>query len=108
MPRSPYHVPEEVRQDSTSLRQPHRSSTSQGDYPLINIVIIAICAVICGADDFVAIADFGRTKRKWFSRFLDLKEGIPSHDRFNAIFAAIKPAEFEQVFAQLGHRVARD
>jgi predicted transposase YbfD/YdcC len=62
---------------------------------LINIVTIAICAVICGADDFVAIAKFGRVKQKWLSRFLDLKDGIPSHDRFNAILAAIKPVEFE-------------
>lgn len=65
-------------------------------YPLINVVVIAICAVICGADDFVAIAKFGRTKRQWLSRFLDLQQGIPSHDRFNAIFAALKPAEFEK------------
>lgn len=64
-------------------------------YPLVNVVTIAICAVICGADDFVAIARFGRVKRKWLSRFLDLKDGVPSHDRFNAILAAIKPAEFE-------------
>ena len=64
-------------------------------YPLVNIVTIAICAVICGADDFVAIAKFGRAKRKWLSQFLDLSSGIPSHDRFNAILAAIKPAEFE-------------
>ena len=64
-------------------------------YPLINVVTIAICAVICGADDFVAIADYGRKKRKWLSQFLDLKTGIPSHDRFNAILGAIKPAEFE-------------
>ena len=65
-------------------------------YPLINVVVIAVCAVICGADDFVAIAEFGRTKREWLARFLDLESGIPSHDRFNAIFAAIKPAEFEK------------
>jgi len=65
-------------------------------YPLINIVVIAVCAVICGADDFVAIAAFGRMKKKFFENLLDLKEGIPSHDRFNAIFAAIKPAEFEK------------
>lgn len=65
-------------------------------YPLINVVVIAVCAVISGADDFVAIAKFGRTKHDWFSRFLDLTNGIPSHDRFNAIFAAIKPAEFEK------------
>jgi predicted transposase YbfD/YdcC len=65
-------------------------------YPLINVVVIAVCAVICGADDFVAIARFGRTKREWLSQFLDLTNGIPSHDRFNAIFAAIKPSEFEK------------
>jgi predicted transposase YbfD/YdcC len=60
------------------------------------VVVIAVCAVICGADDFVAIAKFGRTKREWFSKFLDLSAGIPSHDRFNAIFAALNPAEFEK------------
>lgn len=65
-------------------------------YPLINVVVIAVCAVICGADDFVAIAEFGRKKNEWLARFLDLEEGIPSHDRFNAILAAIKPAEFEK------------
>src|SRR4051812_20930047 len=65
-------------------------------YPLINVVVVAVCAVICGADDFVAIAKWGRTKRDWLAKFLDLSAGIPSHDRFNAILAAIKPAEFEK------------
>ena len=65
-------------------------------YPLMNVVVIAVCAVICGADDFVAIAEFGKKKREWLARFLDLDSGIPSHDRFNAILAAIKPAEFEK------------
>jgi hypothetical protein len=65
-------------------------------YPLINIVTIAICAVVCGADDFVSIAEYGNKKRNWLAQFLDLSAGIPSHDRFNAIFAALKPAEFEQ------------
>lgn len=65
-------------------------------YPLINIVVIAICAVISGADDFVSIAEFGKKKRDWLGRFLDLSAGIPSHDRFNAILAVIQPAEFEK------------
>lgn len=67
-----------------------------GTYPLLNILFIAVCAVICGADDFVAIAEFGRSKRKFLEKFLDLSAGIPSHDRFNAIFRALKPAEFEK------------
>jgi predicted transposase YbfD/YdcC len=81
-----------IQDHFTDLTDPRRR---EGTYPLINIVTIAICAVICGADDFVAIAKFGRVKQKWLSRLLDLKDGIPSHDRFNAILAAIKPAEFE-------------
>lgn len=70
--------------------------TRKVTYPLINIVTIAVCAVVAGADDFVAIADWGRKKKDWLAQFLDLSEGIPSHDRFNAILGAIKPAEFEK------------
>lgn len=65
-------------------------------YPLTDIITIALCAVISGADDFVSIAEYGRKKRAWLSRFLDLSHGIPSHDRFNFILAAIKPDEFEK------------
>jgi hypothetical protein len=65
-------------------------------HPLINIVVIAMCAVIAGADDFVAIAKWGRTKQDWLAKFLDLSAGIPSHDCFNNVFALLKPAEFEK------------
>ena len=65
-------------------------------HPLMSFVVIAVCAVICGADDFVAIAKFGEKRKDWFARFLDLKDGIPSHDRFNVVLGAIKPAEFEK------------
>lgn len=76
-----------------TLTDPRRRKIT---HPLLNFIVIAICAVICGADDFVAIADFGRRKRTWFRKILDLKNGIPSHDRFNAIFAMLSPAEFER------------
>ncbi len=81
-------------------------------HPLINVVVIAVCAVICGADDFVAIAKWGRTKRDWLAKSLDLSAGIPSHDRFNAILAALKPAEAEacgvrEVSVELDHGAAR-
>jgi predicted transposase YbfD/YdcC len=69
-------------------------------YPLVNVITIAVCAVICGADDFVAIAAFGRSKREWLSKFLDLSSGIPSHDRFNAILGAIKPDEFHKCLVE--------
>ncbi len=75
------------------LADPRRREVT---HPLINVVVIAVCAVICGADDFVAIAKWGRTKRDWLAKSLDLSAGIPSHDRFNAILAALKPVEFEK------------
>ena len=63
-----------IQDHFTEFTDPRRR---EGTYPLTNIVVIAICAVICGADDFVAIAKFGRTKRDWLARFLDLSSGIP-------------------------------
>ena len=60
-----------VQDHFASLTDPRRRKVT---YPLVNIVTIAICAVICGADDFVAIAKFGRVKQKWLSRFLNLKD----------------------------------
>lgn len=76
-----------------SLTDPRRKEPT---YPLINIVTMAVCAVICGADDFVAMANWAEEKEEWLTKFLDMSEGVPSHDRFNAIFRALKPDEFEQ------------
>ena len=76
-----------------TLTDPRRRKIT---HPFVNFIVIAICAVICGADDFAGITDFARARKPWFARFLDLSNGIPSHDRFNAIFATIKPAEFER------------
>lgn len=81
-----------IQDHFVELTDPRRRKVT---YPLINIVTIAICAVLCGADDFVSIAEYGRKKRRWLGQFLDLRSGIPSHDRFNAVLGAIKPAEFE-------------
>ncbi len=82
-----------VQKHFSELTDPRRREPI---YPLIDMVVIALCAVICGADDFVAIAKFARTKKEWLGQFLDLTNGTPSHDRFNAVFAAIKPEEFEK------------
>ena len=76
-----------------SLTDPRRGQVT---YPLINILTIALCATIAGADDFVAFADWARQKRDWLGQFLDLSNGIPSHDRFNAVFRMLKPGPFER------------
>src|SRR5262245_48710676 len=82
-----------IEEHFAGLTDPRRRKVT---YPLINIVTIALCAVIAGADDFVTIAAWARQKRAWLARFLDLSNGIPSHDRFNAIFKALRPDEFER------------
>jgi len=82
-----------IQDHFVALTDPRRRKVT---YPLINIVAIAVCAVVAGADDFVSIAAWARQKRAWLEQFLDLSNGIPSHDRFNAVLGALKPAEFEQ------------
>ena len=67
-------------------------------HELTSILVITVCAVICGADDWVAIARFGRAKRPWFRQFLPLPHGIPSHDTFGRVFAALDPQAFHAAF----------
>ena len=82
-----------IEEHFEELTDPRRR---EGTYPLVNIVVMALCAVISGADDFVAIAAWSETKKEWLGKFLDMSAGVPSHDRFNAILGALRPSEFEK------------
>jgi predicted transposase YbfD/YdcC len=68
------------------------------DHLLIEIIIIAICAVICGADSWVEVEEFGKAKEEWLRTFLILPNGIPSHDTFGRVFGMIDPYEFQSGF----------
>jgi predicted transposase YbfD/YdcC len=65
-------------------------------HPLIDIVVIALCAVICGANDWTDVEEFGRTHEGWLRQFLALPYGIPSHDTFGRVFARLDPRAFER------------
>ena len=68
------------------------------EHKLMDILIITICATICGANDWEAIAQYGRTKQEWLKTWLELPNGVPSPDTFNRIFARLKPEELQKCF----------
>jgi DDE_Tnp_1-associated/Transposase DDE domain len=70
----------------------------QKQHKLIDILVIALCAVLCGANDWVAVETFGKAKEAWFRRFLALPNGIPSHDTFGRVFALLSPEQFQECF----------
>jgi predicted transposase YbfD/YdcC len=78
-----------------SLPDPRRRR-KRTKHPLINLVVIGLCGTIAGADDWEEIVQFGRDRRDWLSRFLDLSNGIPSHDTFGRVFAALEPVAFQK------------
>ena len=65
---------------------------------LHDLVVLAVCAVICGADGWVEVELFARSKFVWFKTFLDLPGGVPSHDTFNRVFARLDPDAFDAHF----------
>jgi predicted transposase YbfD/YdcC len=67
-------------------------------HELRDILVIAICGVICGADGWVGIERFGNAKLDWLKTVLDLPNGIPSHDTFGRVFARLDPDQFQRCF----------
>jgi predicted transposase YbfD/YdcC len=67
-------------------------------HQFLDIITIALFAVLCGCDDWCAVAVYGRTKRTWLATFLKLPNGIPSHDTFSEVFSRLNPDAFEACF----------
>lgn len=79
-----------------ALKDPRRERARR--HELLDIIILAVCAVICDSNSWVDIAQFCRIRLSWFESFLHLPNGIPSHDTFGRVFARLNPVEFEHCF----------
>ena len=67
-------------------------------HELIDVLMIAVTALLCGAEDFTHMAQFGKAKESWLRTFLTLSNGIPSHDTFRRVFMLLSPEKFSAVF----------
>ena len=78
-----------------AVEDPRVERTKQ--HKLLDIIIMAICGVICGAEGWVEIEEFGKAKQAWLAQLLELPNGIPSHDTFGRVFARLDPVQFEEL-----------
>jgi len=85
-----------IEQHFSDLTDPRIDRTKL--HKLIDILVIAICAVIAGADNWEDVEEFGKARIEWFQTFLELPNGIPSHDTFTRVFARLDPEQFQACF----------
>jgi predicted transposase YbfD/YdcC len=85
-----------IEQHFGQVRDPRIERTKR--HKLIDLLVIAICAAICGAEDWVAVAAFGRAQEEWLRTFLELPNGVASDDTFRRVFARLDPDELQRGF----------
>jgi predicted transposase YbfD/YdcC len=93
MPKKPL---EAIEEHFGKIQDPRKDRTK--DHKLIDVITVAICAVICGAEGWVDIENFGNKKLPWLKTFLELPNGIPSHDTFGRVFSLMDAEQFQAAF----------
>jgi len=93
MPKKPL---EAIEEHFSKVTDPRKDRTKE--HKLIDIIAIAICAVICGAEGWVDMELYGKSKEPWLRTFLELPNGIPSHDTFGRVFSLIDAQQFQLAF----------
>ena len=93
MPKKPL---EAIEEHFSKVSDPRRDRPK--DHRLIDIIAIAICAIICGAEGWTDMENYGNSKLAWLKTFLELPNGIPSHDTFGRVFGMIDAQQFQKAF----------
>jgi hypothetical protein len=83
------------------LTDPRSDHTKR--HPLLDLIALTLCAVVSGAEGWTDVENYGHAKRDWLETFLDLPNGIPSHDTLGRVFAALAPDAFQRCFLSWMH-----
>lgn len=100
------HLSSKFEEHFSALEDPRVDRTKR--HELIDIMVIAVCCLLSGGEHFSHMAEFGRAKFDWFKTFLQLPNGIPSHDTFNRLFSALAPQQFLECFQQWTQSLRRE
>jgi predicted transposase YbfD/YdcC len=93
---NPSEIPADLVSILATVGEPRREHNKQ--HKLEDILTIALCTALCGHSEYTEMASFGKIRFEWLKGFLELPEGIPSHDTFRNVLSAIDPAEFMEAF----------
>ena len=91
-------MPSSFQDHFASLTDPRCPHAPHQRHPLIDMLVIAVCAVICGADGGEDIEEYGQVQAEWFAQLWELPHGIPSHDTFRRVLSCLDPQELTQCF----------
>ena len=85
-----------IHESFTALEDPRQEG--KVEHPLVNVIFLTICGVLCGADNWTEIESFGYAQREWLGTYLDLTHGIPAHDTLGRVFSQLDGASFSDCF----------
>ena len=82
-----------LKEEIKNISEPRRTKYGNIRHKLEDIIIIGLCTVICGGEDFADMEEFGKSRKKYLAEFLELPNGIPDSDTFRRVFEKLNPSE---------------